>query len=47
MRFENGNCIPNEERCDGVRNCAGGEDEEECTILARTFGKDMVSYNIY
>ncbi|KAL1122186.1 hypothetical protein AAG570_003591 [Ranatra chinensis] len=31
LRCEDGSCIPNRWKCDGVKDCAKGTDEENCT----------------
>lgn len=36
-------CISLEQRCDGIRQCPTGKDEEDCSVLTESFGKVLVS----
>lgn len=40
-----GTCVPIEKRCDTVRDCLNGKDEQECSILTETVEQDQVSQN--
>nr|XP_018909286.1 PREDICTED: serine protease nudel [Bemisia tabaci]XP_018909287.1 PREDICTED: serine protease nudel [Bemisia tabaci]XP_018909288.1 PREDICTED: serine protease nudel [Bemisia tabaci] len=43
-----GTCVPIEKRCDTVRDCLNGKDEQECSILTETVEQDqdfLVSYS--
>jgi hypothetical protein len=37
-------CYTRNEKCDGVENCLNGRDEEDCNMITRTVGEQLVNF---